>query len=664
MALDQDQIVHIANLLMQNYGDVLKVSRSRGVTLSLPQLRKALSETNEITSLYEQMLIEEIDGQGLSDDALVRSLRLAQVDAFEKGDHTNSTQYSDELKKLITAGVRNRDVGEVIDIGDMPVEEAHDWVMQILYYPNDVDLDKVPEKALREAEKKLLANFELFNSWAFQIQMGFPFQKQDFHSIIFSVCDEIIAGDKDRVIINIPPRHSKTQIFSITLPLFSFCKNPGSHNIITSYAEDVVGESSGYIRQVLTDPLFSKVFNKVRIDPNKRSLDRWGTTKAGVMHAVPTGGRLTGKGAGSLTTVYSGCFVVDDSLKPADAYSDAKRNEVNDRFDNTFMSRLANDGVVKDVHGVEHKCPRTPMVIIMQRLHQDDLVGFLLKGGSVDKYHYLNIPAIITPDVGTEEWYKKSVDKHMYTHATPILYDLQRGEGESALWPSRKSLETLQEMRRTNPYTFNSQYAGDPTAEGIGMVKDEWVQDYEEPPFKEIVRTFMTADTASTVKTYSDYSVICFWGLTKSKDLYLLDVELGKFETPELKTTFEKFWKKHSKFNPRFPRLLPKALYMEDKSSGQYLNQQYIKDGKVRVIPIKRGSDAGDKVARFMNTVPYFAQGRIFFPKQHEHYLHITREIKAMTGLGNGTGHDDVCDNVSDACEIAYGNPTLDYTTW
>ena len=113
MALDQDQIVHIANLLMQNYGDVLKVSRSRGVTLSLPKLRQALSEYSEIRTLYEEMLIEEILGQGLSEDALVRSLRLAQIDAFEKCDHTNSTQYSDELKKLITTGVRDRDAGEV-----------------------------------------------------------------------------------------------------------------------------------------------------------------------------------------------------------------------------------------------------------------------------------------------------------------------------------------------------------------------------------------------------------------------------------------------------------------------------------------------------------------------------------------------------------------------
>lgn len=238
MSLDQDQIVHIANLLMQNYGDVLKVSRSRGVTLSLPKLRLALSENKEIRELYEQMLIEEIYGQGLSEDALVRSLRLAQIDAFEKGDHTNSTQYSDELKKLITAGVRDRDAGEVIDIGAMPVEEEQDWVMNMLYYPLDVDLDKIPERALREVEKKLLGNFELFSTWAFQLQMGFPFQKQDFHSIIFSVCDQIIAGDMDRVIICIPPRHSKTAIFSVFLPLFSFCVNPGSHNIITSYAED------------------------------------------------------------------------------------------------------------------------------------------------------------------------------------------------------------------------------------------------------------------------------------------------------------------------------------------------------------------------------------------------------------------------------------------
>lgn len=328
------------------------------------------------------------------------------------------------------------------------------------------------------------------------------------------------------------------------------------------------------------------------------------------------------------------------------------------------MSRLANDGIVKDVHGVEHTCARTPMVIIMQRLHREDLIGHILKGGSADKYHYLNIPAIITPEVGTAEWYERSIKKQQYTHAIPILFDLQRTEPESALWPSRKSLETLKEMQKTNPYTYNSQYAGDPTSNGTGLVREEWMNYYQEIPYARIKRTFMTADTASTTKTYSDYTVVCMWGLTHTNELYLMDVELGKFEAPELPKLFTDFWKKHNVFNIRFPCLLPRALYMEDKSTGQYLNQQFIKDGQIRCIPIKRDNTSGDKLSRFLNTIPYFAQGRIFLPESHKHRDHFELEVLGMTGLGSGTGHDDCTDNVSDACEIAFGQQGMDYSNW
>ena len=304
------------------------------------------------------------------------------------------------------------------------------------------------------------------------------------------------------------------------------------------------------------------------------------------------------------------------------------------------------------------------MVIIMQRLHKEDLIGHLLKGGSADKYHYLNIPAIITPDVGSAEWYERNIKKQQYTHAIPILFDLGRGEGETALWASRKSLETLKEMQRTNPYTFNSQYAGDPSSNGTGLVREEWMNFYTEIPYARIKRTFMTADTASTTKTYSDYTVVCFWGLTYTNELYLLDLELGKFEAPELPKLFVDFWNKHNKFNLRYPCMLPTALYMEDKSSGQFLNQQFIREGKIRCIPIKRDSTSGDKLTRFLNAVPYFAQGRIFLPEVHKHRDHFELEITGMTGMGSGTGHDDCADNVSDACEVAFGKQGMDYNNW
>ena len=664
-AIDEALDNFLVSTMIQHYGDLLKVSRTRGVSFTLPALREYIESNEYVRQMYLDGIYAERDGQGLSQNAVLNSLILAQAKAFQEGEHQNTKMYADEIKKLITEGSQQESIQAAV-ASAISGGANEDLIWAIINTPLLVDVDQITtEEANRVRAVFLNPNdgFEIFSKWAFQIQMGFEFQEQDFHKIIFRFCQEVVNGQIDRGIVCIPPRHSKTQILSIFLPLYSFCHNPRSHNIITSYADDVVAESSGYIRDIMTDPMFMKIFPAVKIDRDKRSLERWGTTANGVLHAVPTGGKMTGKGAGSLAPNYSGCFVVDDAIKPKDAYSNAVRTEINDRFDNTFMSRLANDGVIT-VKGKSVPCPRTPMIIIMQRVHDEDLVGYLLRGGSADKYVYLNIPGIVTPECGSKEWYKALTARQNYTHAIPYLYDLERGPSESALWPSRKSLESLIAMRIATPYTFNSQYMGDPTAKGTGFIKEEWWVEWTEIPYEDVISAFMTADTASTKQDYSDYSVICLWYKLKDQRLLLADLELGKWETPELKITIQDFWKKHTQFDIRYPAILPTALYMEDKSSGQFLNQQFVRDGNVYVLPVPKDKSSGDKIARFVNSVPYWAQGRFLMPAEHKHKDHIMRETLNMTGLGSGTGNDDFIDNVSDATVVGFSAPVLDYSGW
>lgn len=652
--------------LLKEYGDVLKVSRSRFCFQSLPQLRKYLQGMPQIVENYIKALNEEIEGQGLQDNAVLRSLVAAQRERLLAGDSKDSTAYATEIGKMVKDGVVQRIAGETIEDPSAEVNNANKLVEDILYRPLEVDVTIIPKAVADLVRERLQKSFKEFAKWAFYLQMSCEFQSQDFHDVIFDTAQKVVDGEIDRLIVCIPPRHSKTQIMSIALPLYSFCHNSSAHNIITSYAEDVVLESSGYIRQVMLDPLFQRIFPNVRIDPAKRSLERWGTTKSGVMHAVPTGGKLTGKGAGLLAPNYSGCFVVDDVIKPKDAYSDTVRAEINDRFDNTFMSRLANDGVIT-VDGKAVDCPRTPMIIIMQRVHDSDLVGYILRGGSSDKYHFLNIPAIVEQDTGSTEWYQKLLAKQGYTHAIPIIYDLKREEKESALWPSRKSLDSLKAMKESNPYTYNSQYAGDPSAQGHGLVAETWWNEYEPSlyDYSKITHSFLTADTASTAKEYSDYSVLIHWGVEKdTRRLIALRILLGKFETPDLIKEVQKFWEECNVLDMRWPRLLPRALYMEDKSSGQFLNQQFLKDGNIRCLPVPRDKTSGDKISRFMNTLPHFAQDKIWWPAGHQHLDHVKREILGFTDKGSGTGHDDVCDNVSDACAIEYSGASANYQAW
>lgn len=657
-----DTVVHY---LTKNYGNLLKVSRERFCMQSLPLLRKYIAKYPAIIDAYEDNIREEIEGQGLLEDAVLNSVFRAQLERLREADSKDSTVYATEIEKTIKDGKSDRVAGSTLEEPNAVHDNTQQLIDQIIYDPLNVDPSTIPSKVAEEVRKILLKSFKTFAKWSFHIQMSCEFQSQDFHDVIFDTAQKVVDGEIDRLVVCIPPRHSKTQIMSIALPLYSFCHNVSSHNIITSYAEDVVLESSGYIRTVMLDPLFMRIFPNVRIDPNKRSLERWGTTKSGVMHAVPTGGKLTGKGAGLLSAKYSGVFVVDDAIKPKDAYSDTVRAEINDRFNNTFMSRLANDGFIS-VNGELVPCPRTPMVIIMQRVHDSDLVGHILRGGSSDKYHFLNIPAIIEEDTGSSQWYDKLIKKQAYTHAIPITYNLNRGKEKSALWPSRKSLVSLEAMKATDPYTYNSQYAGDPSAQGHGLVHEDWWMEYEPANFdrSRVIRSFITADTASTDKEYSDYSVLKHWGITKERDAYCLDIMLGKFEVPELKEEILKFWKSCNILDMRCPSCIPRAIHMEDKSAGQFLNQQFMREGNIRMVVVPRDKNGGNKISRFMNAVPYFAAKKIYFPTGHKHLEHVKREVLGFTSMGSGTGHDDCVDNISDLIAIEFSGACANYQDW
>jgi len=417
----------------------------------------------------------------------------------------------------------------------------------------------------------------------------------------------------------------------------------------------------------MTNEAFTKVFPRVNIDPAKRSLERWGTTRQGVMHAVPTGGRMTGKGAGSLSPHYSGCFVIDDPIKPIDAHSEVKRSEVNDRYNNTFLSRLANGGSYQNEEGEDVKCGRTPMILIMQRLAGEDLVAHLLKGNSPDKFHWLNIPAVLDEHCGSTDWYDSIIKKHGYTHAIPVEYSLDmRDEKERALWPSRISIEALNKLKETDPYTFYSQYMGDPTAKGVGIINEDWWTEYDPTEFDKgsIVRSFCIADTASTEKTYSDYSVLMHVGVSNDGGLYILDALIGKWETPKLRAEIHKFWTKVMQFDMNYPLMIPWTFYLEDKSSGHYLIQEIMSSGNIPVTPIPRDKTSRDKLARFLTTVPYFAQRRIRFPSNHEHLIHMKREILGLTDKSSATGHDDVCDVIADSVAVAFGAPSMSYSGW
>jgi len=508
--------------------------------------------------------------------------------------------------------------------------------------------------ALREY---LLSDFEAFSQFCFKLQTGQKMITVDYYKVMFAALQTLIDQECTRMIINIPPRAGKTQIISIFLPLYAWCRNPHGQTILTGFNGDVLYECTGYIRNIMNDPDFLRVFPDVRMDMAKKSVERLGTLSGGVIHAVPTSGKVTGKGCGTLSDDFSGLMCIDDVIKPEDANSPTERNKINARFSNTLLSRLASE--------------KTPLGIIMQRLHADDLAGFLMKGGTADIYHWLNIPGIITKETGSLNWYEEQMRTHGYTHVVPVTYDLGRDgsefdrHGESSFWPIRKDVTTLQGMREKDPYTFYSQYMGDPTGKGVGVVDMDDIRQYDHLDKKEISYTFMTADTAVTTEDYSSNSVIVYWGVTKRAELLVLDIIKGKYQVPDLIPAVREFWLRYNQFDINYPQMLPKALYMEDKSSGQFLNQQFMKDGTVTVRPVARdGTNSKDKFTRFLNAVPYIKQSRLLLPINHEHTEFMKRELTGATEFGNSTGYWDFCDNVSDAVVIAFSVGQANYENW
>ena len=516
-------------------------------------------------------------------------------------------------------------------------------------------LDNHEVDMLREL---LLGDFKKFSEFCFRVLTGTKLVYVDYYEVLFVAIQEMINQESPRMIINIPPRAGKTLIVSQLLPLYAWCINPCAQTILTGFNTDVLAESAGYIRAIMSDPDFERVFPDVVLDKNKKSVEKLGTMSAGVLHAIPPTGKMTGKGAGTLVKdSFSGIFCIDDYIKPDDAQSPTERNKSNGRYGNVLLSRLATE--------------ETPLCIIMQRLHADDLCGYLMKGGDGTTYRWLNIPGIITKETGSKAYYDKEIEKFGYTHVDPVYYDLKRPDdmfdelGESSFWAARKSLKTLQLMRDKDPYTFYSQYMGSPIGKGKITLQRGDISTYEEYDWNRLQYTFMTADTAATTKTYSDYSVAVLWGFSFDGKLILLDAMVGKYTVPNLIRNMRKFWNKHNVWNPNLPNCKPTALYMEDKSSGLFLNQQFMEDGTVDVEPVPRdGTASNDKFSRFLNTIPYFKSGDILIPKNHEHSQHILLELVGQSEYGSNTGHDDVADNVSDAVVVAFADSQMNYENW
>ena len=255
--------------------------------------------------------------------------------------------------------------------------------------------------------------------------------------IIAGKLTEVRQGKIRRLIINLPPRHLKSLMASIAFPAWYLGLDASVQILCVSYAQDLADKLARDCRSIMMSPWYRQIF-ATRLAAHRQAVQEFITTRQGYRLATSTGGVLTGRGADII--------LIDDPLKPEEALSDAQRQAANEWYDHTLYSRQNNK-------------QRGAIVIIMQRLHEDDLVGHVL--GQED-WEVLSFPAIAEAD-GSHE---------IETIWGPRRFTRCQGE---ALHPDREPLAVLGRIRRTvGEYNFAGQYQQSPAPLGGGLVKAAW----------------------------------------------------------------------------------------------------------------------------------------------------------------------------------------------
>jgi len=266
-----------------------------------------------------------------------------------------------------------------------------------LYLPDDIDRWSYNERRML---KFMLENDGIqFMRYFFNLREGNKMIRNWHHYVIEYVLQAVYDQKISRLIVNIAPGYTKTEQVVLNFIARGICLNPRSKYIHTSYSGDLAQENSSKIKQTVQSQEFQELW-PMQTRTDTKGKKRWFTELGGGMMATASGGQITGFRAGRMEEGFTGAFINDDPVKPDDAYSNVKRNAINNRFNNTMRSRLAVETV--------------PMINIMQRIHEDDLTGFLLKGGSGDYWHHLVIPTFLS-----EEALSKPYPKD-YTHGKAI----------------------------------------------------------------------------------------------------------------------------------------------------------------------------------------------------------------------------------------------------
>jgi predicted phage terminase large subunit-like protein len=398
-----------------------------------------------------------------------------------------------------------------------------------------------------------------------------PFLSNWHIELLAAKLEEVRRGTCKRLIVNIPPRHLKSHTTSIVFPAWLLGHAAAKQILCVSYARDLSDKLARDSRNLMTSPFYEALFD-TRISGERDAVSEFETNEGGCRLSTSVGGVLTGRGADVI--------IIDDPLKADDALSETRRRSVNEWYDNTLRSRLNSQ-------------ENGAIIIVMQRLHADDLVAHVQEHETWD---VLSFAAI-------------AEQEKTYEFITPFgLKRVRRLIGE-ILQPSLLTAATLEIQRRSmTDYNFVAQYQQDPQPPSGIIVKREWLKFYtpaEKPErFDQILQSW---DTANKDTELSNFSVCTTWGI-KDQQLFLLDVSRHRMDFPALKRAVRELATMHR----------ANIVLIEDKASGISLIQELRADN-FSIVQAAPNLD-GDKVMRLRGQTAKIEGGFVLFPKE-AHWL-------------------------------------------
>jgi predicted phage terminase large subunit-like protein len=411
-------------------------------------------------------------------------------------------------------------------------------------------------------------------------------------------------GQIKRLIINMPPRSLKSIMTSVAFPAYALGLDPATGLIVVSYGAELAVKLANDFRAVVSSTWYRNLFPAMCISQVKNTAFEVCTTRGGFRLSTSIDGTLTGRGGDII--------IIDDPLKPIDALSDPKRDHVNQWYKHSLYSRLDDK-------------QSGAIVVVMQRLHIDDLTGSLL--GSPGEWVHLNLPAIAAQDEQIQ--------------IGPDQYHLRRAGDPLDL--KREPIALLEELReQLGADTFAAQYQQSPIPLDGAMIKRSWIPRFDQLPVRPTSSCVVQSwDTASKGGAENDWSA-CATVVLHDKKYYLHHMLRRRLDYPELVDCALTHARAHG----------PGKILIEDAGIGTALLRELQKAG-FTTVAIK---PEGDKITRVAIQSAKFRSGQVLFPKQAPWLCELEAEVFAFPN----TKHDDQVDSIVQA--LAYSVPSFPWT--